>query len=142
MGSFSAPSPFSQGGTSNLYDIGFTFTASSPEKNKMEWSGPVEVPRWSRSAAKRALRLAGQTNFMSPRRLKEVLQLLGITRHGLAIAAEIRVGLVKDWLDGRRNIWPHIAKALEARVSEIYECADGGSTCLPAPSVNECKDGE
>ncbi len=122
MGRFSAPSPFSQAGTANLYSLGFTFGAHSQDSRSMSWSGPSDVPRWSRSAAKRALRLAGQTRYMSPARLKEVMQILGLTRHDLAAAAGIKVGLVRDWLSGRRDVWPYIGQVLETDVKTV--CVD------------------
>lgn len=109
MGRFSTPSPFSQGATSNLHRLGFT--AGTPSD---------DAPRWSRSAAKRKLRLAGQTKYMSPARLEEILQLLCINRYDLARAAGINVGLIKDWLDGRRDVWPQIGIALEHVVKSLF----------------------
>jgi hypothetical protein len=58
---------------------------------------------------------------MSPGRLKEIFWLLGITRHDLAQVSGIKTGLIKDWLDGRRDVWPSIARALEATVKAIYD---------------------
>jgi DNA-binding transcriptional regulator YiaG len=105
MGRFSTPSPFSQGATSNYMALGFTAGTQSDGG-----------PRWSRSAAKRELRRSGQTIYMSPGRLKEVLQILGLSRHDLAAAEGIKVGLVRDWLGGRRNVWPQVDRALEEAV--------------------------
>jgi len=122
MGHFSAPSPFSQGGTSNLYSLGFTCGAASQGSRSMSWSGPTEVPRWSRSAAKRELRLVGQTKYMSPTRLKDVMHILGLSRHDLAAAAGVKVGLVRDWLSGRRDVWSYIGQALETEVKTL--CGD------------------
>ncbi len=110
MGRFSAPSPFSQGGTSNYMILGFTAGTKSEGG-----------PQWSRSAAKRELRLSGQTKYMSPARLKEVLQILGFSRHDLAAAKGIKVGLVRDWLSGRRNVWPQVGQALEETVQDILQ---------------------
>lgn len=121
MGRFSAPSPFSQGGTSNLYRLGFTYNPANHERYTMSWSGPVDAPRASSSALKRERRLSGQTNFMSPGRLKEIFRLLGITRHDFAQESGIRTGLIKDWLDGRRDIRPSVAQDLEAKIQTISD---------------------
>jgi transcriptional regulator with XRE-family HTH domain len=59
---------------------------------------------------------------MSPARLKEVMQILGLTRHDLAAAAGIKVGLVRDWLSGRRDVWPYIGQVLETDVKTV--CVD------------------
>jgi hypothetical protein len=107
MGRFSTPSPFSQGATSNYLALGFTAGTKSDGG-----------PRWSRSAAKRELRVSGQTKYMSPARLKEVLQILGLSPHDLATVKGIKVGLVRDWLAGRRNAWPHVSRALEEAVQD------------------------
>jgi hypothetical protein len=123
MGRFSEPSPFSQRGTSNLYQLGFTAGIPSDD-----------APRWSRSAAKRKLRLAGQTKYMSPARLGEILQLLSMNRYDLAGAAGINVGLVKDWLDGRRDVWPKIGIALEVVVKSLY--GDYPASDKVSPSLN------
>lgn len=96
MGRFEAPSPFSQGGTGNLQALGFSSSYEHPRN-----FGPKE---WSRSAAKKELRLSGQTKFMTPARFKELLETSGLSIKDIAIIFSVRTVDVRWWRSGKKDI--------------------------------------
>lgn len=108
MGRYSAPSPFGQGGTSDLRKIGVGYSDWKPDA-----FGPKE---WSRRAARRAVRLAGQ-GVMAPCRLIELLSRMNwsvpYTAQFFAVAPKI----VRSWRNGHSDIPQPVADLLESIVA-------------------------